>query len=203
MTELIIEEGKPSTFVHDEIKEIRQFAKNPKRVITKVGSASCTGPARPLGYKEIGAVEEKMIQSGQDIKPRFSKEGKMVNAIIENRLCKLYDVIKECVESKGYFNNEMLRKDAILHDRITLSKAYLKGSIAADLKKLVKRGLIYCRGGHRFLYYYLGPNPVDEKPPAGPSEVQPESKEEICKGVRESLIPEHIVIDVNVKISWK
>ncbi len=222
MTGLIIEEGKPSTFVVDEVKSIRQFAKNPKRAITRVKGNERSGPVRPLGYGEIAVREKGMIQSGQNINPKFSKEGRMkINEMVENRIVKLYEVIKECVEAKGYFSNNMLREDAILHDRITLSKAYLKGSIAADLKKLVRRGLIYRRGGHRFMYYYLGPSPVDEekKDAEAKKDKEVEQSSEEAKGMiarlreeigeamkrvtgEKSLIPERITIDVNVKFSW-
>lgn len=222
MTELVIEEETPQTFFRNEVREIGKFAKNPRRAVTRINGGKRSGPARSLSYEEMATVESDMIRSGRNIKPKFSKEGKMERKEeIKKRLHRLFLVIRDCVKAGDYFDLNMLIKSPDLRDKVTSNSKYFDRVVYEDLKRLVGKRLIY-RRGTRPVCYYLGPSPM-EKPVVKKKGVKPSPKQakaamaKLRKGAKKTvrkvtkeavtdagrtLIPEHITIDINVKFSW-
>lgn len=167
-------------FVTKTIKDLRLYSKIPKRAKTETTPNRASGFSRLISFEEAAIIEKRMIDAGEDIKPKYYKE-KNMDERIEERRVKLYVVTKKCIEEKGFFRPQMIRGNVLLQGEITNNEKYFRRVIYEDLKSLIKKGLLYCRGKT----YYLGQGEPGE-----------EAKEDSL-GAR-GFMPEKIKVEVSV-----
>ena len=157
---LFDEDTSPGEVFRDTVREIGRYARVPRRTVTK---APCRGGkhsnGRLLSYREMGDIEERLIEEGLELKPKFSRGGKRMRKNreqIQERMERLYEVIRDLVDEHGFFKMGMLRDSAILRARIAESQKYFNRTVLEDVRKLAKNGLIYRRGRGLASAYYLG-----------------------------------------------
>ncbi len=187
---LFDEDTSPGDVFRDTIREIGRYAKIPRRAVTK---APCRGGrhsnGRLLSYREMGDIEERLIEEGLELKPKFSRGGKRMKKTrknIEERMGKLYEVIKEQVNEHKFFKMKTLLDSTILKTRVTAGRVYFARTIHEDLRRLVEIGLIYRRGRGLSSAYYLGDGKegkVEKEKPADEDRAMPGARFYECFGV--------------------
>jgi len=161
---LFDEDVSPVELFQDSIREIGRYARIPRRARTEIPCRDGIANSRLLSYEEIKKVEERLIKEGFELKPKHSKGGRDMRGTRENmeeRMGKLYEVIKELVNERRFFKTSMLRDSAILRARVTDSRGYFNRTIHEDLRRLAQQGLIYSRGRGSTSAYYLGDGKED------------------------------------------
>ena len=187
---LFDEDTSPGEVFRDTVREIGRYARVPRRVVTK---APCRGGrhsnGRLLSYREMGDIEERLIEEGLELKPKFSRGGKRMRKNreqIQERMERLYEVIRDLVDEHGFFKMGMLRDSALLRARIAEGQKYFNRTVLEDVRKLVGNGLIYRRGRGLSSAYYLGDGKegkVEKGKPADEDRAMPGARFYECFGV--------------------
>ena len=190
----------PKELFNKEVKDLRVYAKNPKRGITRPIKKVINKDCRPLSDEQIAEREQELMRAGANINPKFSRRLMMTKRDEkEARLKRLYEVVKTCNDQEGYFTTAMLKENGSFRKYISPDSAFwTRRAVYTDLGLLVDRGKIYSKG-RLPKFYYLGKGLEERtegvKLPPG----------EIKRGLPEipiPSIPTHIVVDVNVNIRF-
>lgn len=174
---------------HDTVKGIKVYAKCSKRFKNRPKASSKNGHCRSLSDEEIAKVERKLIDSGENINPKYSrKEVLNMNPKLarQARLDRLADSMADIINETGYFVSSKIKNSQFLRTYISPdNSAYFDRTYLDDIRELGKRGLFYSKGSNPKTWY------KKLSPPGLPPLVK--------KG--EAV--HHIVIDINLTIDAK
>lgn len=188
---LFDEDVTPKELFQSFVREIGLYARIPEKTKTGIRYKKSGANGRLLSYREMGEIEERMIGEGSGLKPRYSKGGREMRNTrekIEERMGKLYEVIREQIGKHRYFKTKMLMDSITLRERITDSQGYLKRTMHEDLRRLAEKGLVYCRGRGATSAWYLG----DGKMETGPEDTPPINEAPVSEEGKGRLKPEDV-----------